>query len=275
MGRLLTDAAFGRLPAWTARALALFQTDDGRFTDEEILMILRTGEAGFDLTEVCAAARIPEATYYAWQARYSGRQPSDLRSLRRREHRKHRATMAACAALVVFSMGAAGMLIGIPNLSPPPPSAAANGPQTQLTSRPWAAAAAVAIPVVPPILESAAAAQRGPEASAVQLPAAAADAAQQPVAPSGRATAPTNDDIKTVEPIGYAVQVAAVPDLQEARAVLAQLADAGYSAYLIAKTINRVELYRVRVGPLKSRLIAEEVARRLEREGHRAPWVTK
>ena len=46
-------------------------------------------------------------------------------------------------------------------------------------------------------------------------------------------------------------------------------------AYLTAKIVDRVELYRVRVGPFKSRPVAEEVARRLEREGHRAPWVTK
>jgi cell division septation protein DedD len=82
-------------------------------------------------------------------------------------------------------------------------------------------------------------------------------------------------DIETADPNGYVVQVAAVPNLQEARAVLEQLAEAGYPAHLTAKTVDRVELYRVRVCPLKSRPAAEEVARRLEREGHRAPWVTK
>ena len=83
------------------------------------------------------------------------------------------------------------------------------------------------------------------------------------------------EDIETADPDGYVVQVAAVPDLQEARAVLEQLAEAGYPAYLTATIVDQVELYRVRVGPLKSRPAAEEVARRLEREGHRAPWVTK
>ena len=129
-------------------------------------------------------------------------------------------------------------------------------------------------PVSVPNLQSAAGAGPGLQFTDVHQLSRRADA-EQPV--GLRASAPwvNAEDIETADPDGYVVQVAAVPNLQEARAVLDQLAEAGYPAYLTAKTIEEVEMYRVRVGPLKSRHAAEDVARRLEREGHRAPWVTK
>lgn len=272
MRRPLTSAALGWRPGWTARALALFFADD-RFTDEEILTILHAGEAGLKIPDVCAAGGIRTITYYVWKAKYAGLTPSDVRDHRLRERRKRRTTMAAFAALAVLSVGAAGMLLATRNASQPQ-KASANAPETPLKSRPAPPAATVTIPASAPNLQSAAAAGRALPSTAVRQPSPGADAAQ----PVGlRASAPWEnaEDIQTADPNGYVVQVAAVPNLQEARAVLDQLAEAGYPAYLTAKIVDRVELYRVRVGPLKSRHVAEDVARRLEREGHRAPWVTK
>ena len=145
MRRLLTGAAFGWGPGWTARALALFRADDDRFTDEEILMILRAGEAGLKLADVCAAGGIRMVTYYVWKAKYNGLTPSEVRDRRRRERRKRRATMAAFAALVVLSVGAAGMLLGIPNASQSQ-KASANAPENPLEPRPAAPAATATIP---------------------------------------------------------------------------------------------------------------------------------
>jgi putative transposase len=226
--------------------LALFRADDDRFTDEEILTILRAGEAGLKLADVCAAGGIREDTYHDWKAKYGGLIPSDVRNRRLRERRKRRATMAAIAALAVLSVGAARMLV-IRNTSQSR-EAAATAPEN--LEPPTAPTATLTAPVPAPHLHSAVAAGRPLPPSAVREPAQRAD------------------------PSGYVVQVAAVPTLQEARAVLEQLAEAGYPAYMTAKIVDRVELYRVRVGPLKSRPAAEEVARRLEREGHHAPWVT-
>jgi cell division septation protein DedD len=132
----------------------------------------------------------------------------------------------------------------------------------------------VAIPVRAPNLQSAAAAGPAPTFPAVPPSTQQPDAAQA-VVPRASTPALHTQDIKTADPDGYVVQVAAVPDLREARAILEQLADAGYPSYLIVKVVDRVELYRVRVGPLKSRAEAEETVRRLDREGHRAPWITK
>ena len=79
------------------------------------------------------------------------------------------------------------------------------------------------------------------------------------------------------EPFGekYFVQVAAVPDLQEAQFLLEQVSGARYPAYLIPTDINNVRLYRVRVGPFRSWHAAQEAARRLTRDGHGDPWITK
>jgi cell division septation protein DedD len=181
--------------------------------------------------------------------------------------------MAAFAALVVLSVGAAGMLLATRNASQPQ-KASATAPENPLTSRPAPPAATVTTPAPAPNLQGAAATGGALQSTAVSRRS-QGDAAAQSVGLRAGAPWVNADDIETAEPNGYVVQVAAVPDLREARAVLDQLAEAGYPAYLTAKTIDRVELYRVRVGPLKSRHAAEDVARRLEREGHRAPWVTK
>jgi cell division septation protein DedD len=250
MRRLSTSAALGWGAGWTARARALFRTDDDRFTDEEILTILRAGESGLKLADVCAAGGIRAVTYYDWRAKYSGLLPAGVRNRRLRARRKRRAGIAAVALLVVLSGGAAGKLAGTRHASQSPMPLA--NPPENLEPRPTGAGAIVTIP----------------------LPARAATAVQ-PADRRARATGVNAGDIETADPNGYVVQVAALPNLQEARAVLEQLAKAGYSVHLTAKIVDRVELYRVRVGPLKSRSLAEEVAQRLEGEGHHAPWVTR
>jgi cell division septation protein DedD len=209
--------------------------------------------------------------------------PSDvrkrrLRARRLRSRRKRRVTIAAFAALVVLSVWGVGMLGGIRNGSQSrkaSSNAPESPPENPLELRPTAPAAPVTIPVPAPNPHSAAVAGPAPQSPAVRQPAQGADSAQPAGLRESVTSSVSAEDIETVSPNGYVVQVAAVPNLQEARAVLAQLAEAGYPAHLTATIVDRVELYRVRVGPLKSRPEAEEVARRLEREGHRAPWITK
>jgi cell division septation protein DedD len=197
-----------------------------------------------------------------------------VRNRRLRARRKRWATIAALAALVVLSVCAAGVLVGMLNRSQSQKAASANVPENPLKPRPTAPAATVTIPVPAQNRQSAAAAEPTRQSPTVRRPAPGADAAP-PVGLGASSTSVNAQDIETANPNGYVVQVAAVPNLQEARAVLAQLTEAGYPAHLTAKIVDRVELYRVRVGPLKSRPVAEEIARRLEREGHRSPWVTK
>jgi DedD protein len=74
---------------------------------------------------------------------------------------------------------------------------------------------------------------------------------------------------------GYSVQVAAVPNPQEARTLSDQLSRVGYSVILTTATVKGVRYHRVRVGPFQTRRAAQQAAQRLETQGYKAPWITK
>jgi putative transposase len=44
----------------------------GRFTEEQIIGVLREGEAGLKTADLCRKHGISEATFYAWKAKYGG-----------------------------------------------------------------------------------------------------------------------------------------------------------------------------------------------------------
>ena len=53
-----------------------------RFSDEQILAIVKEGEAGRKVADLCRAHGITEQTYYRWKAKYGGMELSDLQRLR-------------------------------------------------------------------------------------------------------------------------------------------------------------------------------------------------
>ncbi len=53
-----------------------------RFTEEQIVRILKETEAGAKVAETCRKHGISEPTYYAWKAKYSGMEVSQLRHLK-------------------------------------------------------------------------------------------------------------------------------------------------------------------------------------------------
>ena len=43
-----------------------------KFTEEQIISILREAEAGAKIPELCRRYGVSDATYYRWKAKYSG-----------------------------------------------------------------------------------------------------------------------------------------------------------------------------------------------------------
>ena len=53
-----------------------------RFTEEQIIGVLREQEAGMTTADVCRKHGISPATFYQWRAKFGGLEVSDARRLR-------------------------------------------------------------------------------------------------------------------------------------------------------------------------------------------------
>lgn len=56
-----------------------------RFTESQILAVLKDGEAGMPIAEIIATHGISRNTYFAWKSKYAGATLSELRRLRELE----------------------------------------------------------------------------------------------------------------------------------------------------------------------------------------------
>lgn len=56
-----------------------------RFTETQIVSILKEGEAGRPVAETCRKHGLSPATYYQWKAKYGGLPASELKRLREME----------------------------------------------------------------------------------------------------------------------------------------------------------------------------------------------
>jgi putative transposase len=61
-----------------------------RFSDEQIIGIVREYEAGAKLTELCRRHGISPTTFYKWRAKYGGMAVSDAKRLRALEEENRR-----------------------------------------------------------------------------------------------------------------------------------------------------------------------------------------
>lgn len=61
-----------------------------RFTEAQIVSILKQVEGGRTAKDVCREHGISEATYYNWKAKYGGMEASDVRRLRDLEEENRR-----------------------------------------------------------------------------------------------------------------------------------------------------------------------------------------
>ena len=61
-----------------------------KYTEEQIIAVLKEGEAGAKIADLCRKYGMSEATYYNWRAKYAGMTISDLRRLKALESENRR-----------------------------------------------------------------------------------------------------------------------------------------------------------------------------------------
>ena len=61
-----------------------------RFTEEQIIRVLKEGEGGARVSDLCRQHGISEATYYRWKSKYGGMEVSEAKRLRALEEENRR-----------------------------------------------------------------------------------------------------------------------------------------------------------------------------------------
>ena len=61
-----------------------------RFTETQIVSVLKEAEAGMPITELCRKHGISEASFYLWRKKFGGMAESDLKRLRQLEEENRR-----------------------------------------------------------------------------------------------------------------------------------------------------------------------------------------
>jgi cell division septation protein DedD len=112
---------------------------------------------------------------------------------------------------------------------------------------------------------------RGGRGAAAARPGGAA-ARQSAGSAAGR---PATAAARTAASTGYTIQIAALSDSTNAQALLAELKASGLPAYIKQPGLSDPALYRIRVGPYKTRAAAENAVTALERQRGEKLWVTR
>jgi putative transposase len=61
-----------------------------RFTETQIISVLKEAEAGLPITELCRKHGISEASFYLWRKKFGGMAETDLKRLRQLEEENRR-----------------------------------------------------------------------------------------------------------------------------------------------------------------------------------------
>jgi putative transposase len=61
-----------------------------RFSEEQIIAILREAEAGAKVTELCRRHGSSDATFYTWRSKYGGLEISEVRRLKQLKEENRR-----------------------------------------------------------------------------------------------------------------------------------------------------------------------------------------
>ncbi len=74
---------------------------------------------------------------------------------------------------------------------------------------------------------------------------------------------------------GFAIQVSALRERNEAEVIAKRLSAKGYAAYVVTPANGAPNVFRVRVGKFKTKREAEAIATRLQKEEQFSPWITR
>ena len=61
-----------------------------RFTEEQIIRVLKEAKSGLKVSDLCRRQGISEATYYRWKSKYGGMEVSEAKRLRALEEENRR-----------------------------------------------------------------------------------------------------------------------------------------------------------------------------------------
>jgi putative transposase len=61
-----------------------------RYTEEQIIQVLKEGEAGAKVPDLCRKYGMSDASYYNWKAKYAGLSVNELRRLKSLEEENRR-----------------------------------------------------------------------------------------------------------------------------------------------------------------------------------------
>lgn len=64
-----------------------------RHSEEQIIAILKQGEAGLSAAELCRQQGITEQTYYRWKAKYGGMESGEAKRLKHLEEENRKLNM--------------------------------------------------------------------------------------------------------------------------------------------------------------------------------------
>lgn len=53
-----------------------------RFSEEQIIKVLKEADAGMKVQDICRQYGISDATYYKWKSKYGGMEASDIKRMR-------------------------------------------------------------------------------------------------------------------------------------------------------------------------------------------------
>ena len=137
-----------------------------------------------------------------------------------------------------------------------------------------ASAKAAAPATAPPVERK----KEPPASKPVETPASTPSAVPAPPAKDvARATTGAEPAADRLEPTsqGFAIQVGALRQRQEADSIAKRLSAKGYTAYVVTPANGGPSVYRVRVGKFKTRREAETIASRLQKEEQFSPWITR